>query len=260
MGWSMRGILAGAGKGMSDWATAGMAADRQAERDAAQFERQKELQTHQDSLAAAREKSSLELKDKYAEKKADQERERKALTMQLGDEDAKAKGLKPGTKDYNLFMGDFLRQSDMPDIGEKYISQADKFDDNDMKRKQIEAQLAAVGESRQGRNDAKVAAADAKRWAIEAKQIETLGTHAIRTPDPENPGKTLTIKDESGQASLLNLYQKTNGNMELISEAGAGGQALFRSDPKTYPTLGSAIDKFALEMIKKKKAEAAAKK
>src|SRR5574343_2095007 len=117
MGWSLKGILAGAGKGMADWAGREIAAEKQAERDAAQFERQKELQAHQDGLAAAREERTLELKDKFLEKKAEQERTRETETLRLGDEDAKAAGLKPGSKEYNLFMGDILRQSNFTALG-----------------------------------------------------------------------------------------------------------------------------------------------
>lgn len=256
MGWSLKGILAGAGKGMADWAGREITAEKQAERDAAQFERQKELQTHQDSLAAAREARSLELKSAHEEKKAASERERETETLHLGDEDAKAAGLKPGTKDYNLFMGDFLRQSNFTALGEKYVAQADKFDDNDLKRKQIEAQLASVAESRRGREDAKSQASDAKQFALDAKQIETLGSFTTKITDPDT-GKPVIHEDKSGQAALINLYQKSGGNMELVSEAGAGGQALFRNDPKKFPTLGSAIEFYAVEKVKAAKPKSA---
>lgn len=155
MGWSLKGILAGAGKGMADWAGREIAAEKQAERDAAQFERQKEMSRYNDELAGAREERSLELKDKFLEKKAASERERETETLRLGDEDAKAAGLKPGTKEYNLFMGDFLRQSNFTTLGEKYVAQADKFDDNDLRKRQLDIQekgnsiqAAGIAESR----------------------------------------------------------------------------------------------------------------
>ena len=256
MGWSLKGILAGAGKGMADWAGREIAAEKLAERDAAQFERQKEMSRYNDELAAAREERSLELKDKFLEKKAEQERTRETETLRLGDEDAKAAGLKPGTKEYNLFMGDFLRQSNFTALGEKYVAQADKFDDNDLKRQQIAAQLAGVAESRRGREDARTQAADAKQFALDAKQIETLGTFALRTPDPDNPGKSLTIEDKSGQAALISIYQRSaddkgRGNMELVSEAAAAGQAMFSANPKQYPNLGAAIKAYEVAQIKK---------
>ncbi len=257
MGWSLKGILAGAGKGMSDWATREMVAEKQAERDAAQFERQKEMARYNDELAAAREERSLELKDKFLEKKAEQERTRETETLRLGDEDAKAAGLKPGTKEYNLFMGDFLRQSNFTTLGEKYVAQADKFDDNDLRRRQIEGQLAAVAESRRGREDARTQAADAKQFALDAKQIETLGSFTTKITDPDT-GKPVIHEDKSGQAALINLYQKSGGNMDLVSEAGAGGQALFRSEPTKFKTLGAAIEYFAAEKVKAAKSKDAA--
>lgn len=256
MGWSLKGILAGAGKGMADWAGREIAAEKQAERDAAQFERQKEMSRYNDELAGAREERSLELKDKFLEKKAEQERTRETETLRLGDEDAKAAGLKPGSKEYNLFMGDFLRQSNFTALGEKYVAQADKFDDNDLKRQQIAAQLAGVAESRRGRDDARTQAADAKQFALDAKQIETLGTFALRKPDPDNPDKTLTIEDKSGQAALISIYQRSaddkgRGNMELVSEAASAGQAMFSANPKQYPNLGAAIKAYEVAQIKK---------
>lgn len=255
MGWSLKGILAGAGKGVADWAGREIAAEKQAERDAAQFERQKELNVQQDELLGARKERELELMDRFAEKKAAQERERETETLRLGDEDAKAAGFKPGTKEYNLFMGDFLRQSNFTTLGEKYVAQADKFDDNDLRRRQIEGQLAAVAESRRGREDAKAQQADAKQFALDAKQIETLGSFTTKITDPDT-GKPVIHEDKSGQAALINLYQKSGGNMELVSEAGAGGQALFRSEPEKFKTLGSAVEFFAAQ----KMAEAKAKK
>lgn len=257
MGWSLKGILAGAGKGMADWAGREIAAEKQAERDAAQFERQKEMSRYNDELAGAREERSLELKDKFLEKKAEQERTRETETLRLGDEDAKAAGLKPGSKEYNLFMGDFLRQSNFTALGEKYVAQADKFDDNDLKRQQIEAQLAGVTESRRGREDARTQAADAKQFALDVKQIETLGSFTTKITDPDT-GKPVIHEDKSGQAALINLYQKSNGNMGLVSEAGAGGQALFRSEPTKFKTLGAAIEFFAAEKVKAAKSKDAA--
>ena len=256
MGWSLKGILAGAGKGMADWAGREIAAEKQAERDAAQFERQKEMARYNDEVAGAREERSLELKDKFLEKKAEQERTRETETIRRGDEDAKAAGLKPRSKEYNLFMGDFLRQNNFTALGEKYVAQADRFDDNDLKRQQIAAQLAGIAESRRGREDARTQAAYAKQFALDAKQIEMLGTFALRTPDPDNPGKSLTIEDKSGQAVLLSIYQRSaddrgRGNMELVSEAAAAGQAMFSANPKQYPNLGAAIKAYEVAQIKK---------
>ena len=256
MGWSLKGILAGAGKGMADWAGREIAAEKQAERDAAQFERQKEMSRYNDELAGAREERSRALRDKFLEKKAEQERTRMSETLTIGNQDAEKLGYKPGSKEYNRFMGDFLRQSDFAQLGEKFTKEADTFEDNDLRRRQIEAQLAGVAESRRGREDAKTQANDAKQFALDAKQIETLGTFALRTPDPDNPGKSLTIEDKSGQAALISIYQRSaddkgRGNMELVSEAASAGQAMFSANPKQYPNLGAAIKAYEVAQIKK---------
>lgn len=155
MGWSLKGILAGAGKGMADWAGREIAAEKQAERDAAQFERQKEMSRYNDELAGAREERSLELRDKFLEKKAEQERTRMSETLTIGNQDAEKLGYKPGSKEYNRFMGDFLRQSDFAQLGEKFTKEADTFEDNDLRKRQVDIQekgnsiqAAGIAESR----------------------------------------------------------------------------------------------------------------
>ena len=253
MGWSLGGILAGAGKGMVDWAGREIVAEKTAEHDAAQFERQKQLAAFQDELAAGREERTAELKKKFADKSAAEKKESQASAFEAlewaATKDPDGPKLTPGTAGYYRFLGDKLDASGEPDMAKQMYANADKFEDNAREDRKTNAQMAAVSEARAARADAKADATNQKQFAMDSKQIELLGAYDFRTPDPDNPGKTLTVSDKSGQAALYNLYQASNGNMGIVTEAGAGGQALMRSDPTKYPTLGSAIDAFAKQKI-----------
>jgi len=257
MGWSLGGILAGAGKGMADWAGREIVAEKQAERDAAQFDRQKELAAFQDELAAGRAERTAELTKRYADKTAAEKKESQANAFEAlewaATKDPDGPKLKPGTADYYRFLGDKLDASGEPDMAKQMYSNADKFEDNALRNKQVNAQLAGVAESRAARADARSAAEDEKQFNRDAKQIDRLGAYTIKIPDPDNPGKTLVTEDKSGQAALYNLYQASNGNMALVTQAGAGAQALMRSNPGKYPTLGSAVDAFAQQQIEASK-------
>ena len=258
MGWSLGGILAGAAKGfgggLADWAGREIAEEKVIARELRAEERQLAAEERTNTEYDRRQARVQEL----ADKRALAEKESKAAVLGLASQAAADKGLKEGTPEFFKFVSKFADESGEIGLAEKYMARADKFEDNDLRRKQIEAQLSAVAESRRGRADAKVDAAEARKYQQDSKIIETLGTLSFREADPDNPGKTITHKDETGQAPLINLYQQSNGNMALVSEAGAGGQALQRSDPKKYPKLGMAIDayvtaKFAAEKAKAQK-------
>jgi len=167
MGWSLGGILAGAGKGMADWAGREIVAEKQAERDAAQFERQKELATFQDELQAGREERSMELKKKFADKMEMEKKDSQATVMQLGAEEAAAKGLKEGTPDFYKFMSKYAYDSGEKDIAKEYMGYADKFEDNRLKEKQVNASLAGVAESRAARADAKASESSLRKEQFE---------------------------------------------------------------------------------------------
>lgn len=263
MGWSMSGILAGAaqgfGKGIADWAGREIADEKKIGEEARLVERQKEMARYNDELAGARDVARAELTEKIKERVEMRDKESKATVLGLAGEEAAKAGLKEGTPEFFKFVSKFADDSGEVGLGEKYMGRADKFEDNALRRKQIEAQLSSVAESRRGRDDAKVQAQEARKYQQDSKIIETLGTLSFREPDPDNPGKSLTHKDETGQAALISLYQQTNGNMQVVSEAGAGGQALQRSDPKKYPKLGMAIDAYSKMQIEKRRAEAAKK-
>ena len=259
MGWSMSGILAGAaqgfGKGIADWAGREIADEKKIGEEARLVERQKEMARYNDEIAGNRDVSRAELAQKMADKSEVGKRESMAANMKLAGEEAAKAGLKEGTPEFFKFVSKFADDSGEVGLGEKYMGRADKFEDNALRRKQIEAQLSSVAESRRGRDDAKVQAQEARKYQQDSKIIETLGTLSFSEPDPDT-GKSRTYKDDTGQAALISLYQQTNGNMQLVSEAGAGGQALQRSDPKKYPKLGMAIDAYSKMQIEKRRAEA----
>ena len=253
MGWSMNGILAGAlgglGKGMSDWAGREITDEKKIAEEGRLVERQKEMARFNDEIAGNRDVSRAELAEKMRLRAEMQEKDSKATMLGLAGEEAAKKGLKEGTPEFFKFVSKFAADSGELGVAKEYMAQADKFEDNDLRRKQIEGQLASVAESRRGREDEKDEAANARKYQQDSKIIETLGTLSFTVSDPDNPGKTLTQRDDTGQAALISLYQRSNGNMQLVSEAGAGGQALQRSDPKKYPKLGMAIDAYAAKKI-----------
>jgi hypothetical protein len=262
MGWSLGGILAGAGKGMADWAGREIVAEKQAEAATAQFERQKELALMQDELAGKREERSLELKDKFANKAAMAKKESQASAFESLDwaatTDPDGPKLKARSPEYYRFMGEKLDASGEPELAKQMFANADKFDDNSREDRKLAAQLAAIGESRNARTSAAEMAAAEKRYAIEAKQIESLGTFRTKATDPDT-GKPVVHEESSGTASLLNIYQKTNGNMDIVAESAAGGRSLMESNPKKYPNLGSAITIYYDGKIAERKAAAAKK-
>jgi len=246
MGWSLKGILAGAGKGMADWAGREIVAEKQAERDAAQFARQKELATFQDEIAAGREARTLELKDKYVEKKAGEERERMSETLALGNKDAEELGYKPGSKEYNRFMGDFLRQSDFAQLGDKFTKEADTFEDNDLKRKQMETTLTAAAMRRSG-GDGDDSRAEERSEKSRNAWFKQIGTYSVITPDPDNPGKQKRVTDTTQIPVLDQIYGRASSNKELrgqakefVQAAAVNGQALYKANPSKYADVGHA--------------------
>jgi hypothetical protein len=190
MGWSMRGILAGAGKGMSDWATAGMAADRQAERDAAQFERQKELQTHQDSLAGEREKRVAELKQTQITKEEERKQAKIGTAMTEASAAAEAAGKKPGSADYNKFMAEDLQKKGLFEMGDKYMGYAHKDVDDQRMQEHIRAQLGATAESRNARLDQNLREEDRHSMnRADTMLVKILDNYKITNPD--DPSKQM---------------------------------------------------------------------
>ncbi len=171
MGWSLGGILAGAGKGMADWAGREIVAEKQAERDAEQFARQKELATFQDELAAGRAERTAELTKRYADKTAAEKKETQSSAFEAlewaATKDPEGPKLKPGTAEYYRFLGDKLDASGEPDMAKQMYSNADKFEDNALRSRQIDAQLSGVAESRNARIDAKKEAGDLRREQFE---------------------------------------------------------------------------------------------
>lgn len=256
MGWSLGGILAGAAKGfgggLADWAGREIAEEKVIARELRAEERQLAAEERTNTEYDRRQERVQELANKLEMRNKDS----RATVLGLAGEEAKAAGLKEGTPEFFKFVSKFADDSGETELGKEYMGRADKFEDNDLRRKQIEAQLSAVAESRRGRADAKEEATNARKYQQDSKIIETLGTLSFREADPDNPGKTITHKDETGQAPLINLYQQSNGNMALVSEAGAGGQALQRSDPKKYPKLGMAIDAYVTTKLAAEKAKA----
>lgn len=227
MGWSLGGILAGAGKGMADWAGREIVAEKQAERDAAQFERQKELAAFQDELAAGRAERTAELTKRYADKTAAEKKESQAAAMESLDwaatKDPDGPKLKPGTAPYYRFLGDKLDASGETDLAKQMYANADKFEDNDIRREQNRALAARAG----GGSSAKQDEVDRKRELDIQKTIDAAGTFK-RTF--KSDGETKTDIDSSGADNLKLFYAQT-GDINDVHQAAGLAKTMVSKDP-----------------------------
>jgi hypothetical protein len=156
---------------MADWAGREIVAEKQAEAATAQFERQKELALMQDELAGKREERSAELKEKFASKAEASKKESRAAAFESLDwaatRDPDGPKLKAGTPDYYRFMGEKLDASGEADLAKQMFANADKFDDNDIKRKQIDAQLSNAAATRFAASEGRAATNDLRRSEFE---------------------------------------------------------------------------------------------
>lgn len=228
MGWSLGGILAGAGKGMADWAGREIVAEKQAERDAEQFARQKELATFQDELAAGRAERTAELTKRYADKTATEKKDTQASAFEAlewaATKDPEGPKLKPGTAEYYRFLGDKLDASGEPDMAKQMYSNADKFEDNAIRREQNRVLAArAAG----GGSSAKQDEVDRKRELDIQKAIEGSGTFK-RTSKVD--GETKTDIDSSGGDNLKLFYAQT-GSLEDVHQAAGLAKSMVSKDP-----------------------------
>jgi len=145
MGWSLKGILQGAAAGAADWAVRGQAADLQAERDAAQFERSKELARYNDELGGARTASTLKLKQEIDDRAALREAESIADNSTLAGKYAAEKGAKPGSKEWHVRRAEFLNDSGRTAMAKDENTLAEKYDDNEIRREQNAAANRLAG-------------------------------------------------------------------------------------------------------------------
>lgn len=230
MGWSLKGILQGAAAGAADWAVRGQAADLQAERDAAQFERSKEMARYNDELGGARSERMAELQQKFKDKAEMGTKESQSSVMELAKDEAVAKGLKAGSGEFNKFMADFAYRSGETGLGDKFMSYANVEADNARADRATNASLAATAEARRGREQSREDAKDAALEKRNFEQIARIGNRTVVVPDEENPGKMKKVQDSTGTAALLDIYNATS-NMGIVSEVAARAEDLIEKNP-----------------------------
>jgi len=254
MGWSLGGILAGAGKGMADWAGREIVAEKQAERDAEQFARQKELAVFQDELAAGRAERTAELTKRYADKAEMEKKESSASAFEAlnwsATSDPDGPKLKPGSPEYYRYMGDKLDESGMPDMAKQMHANANTFEDNAIKREQVAASRAATSESRAARADAKMSEAERRELErVDRGFASVLGKYQVKdedsgkmVPDPTAYTAATSLRDrkynflidQNPKMDRAEAYRKaTEYTVDVVSSI---------SDPE-FKTLGSTGEK-----------------
>lgn len=247
MGWSLKGLLGASlsavGSTAQDWARKGMEADRLAERDAAQFERQKEMARYNDELAGARKERELELTAAHEEKKSTKERARIAEAVKTIDEAAEANKLKKNTPEYFSFAaGEALRSGDAG-LTKHFSDQWDKLRDDVWKEKEAQlrreataAQNAATAATREADRNARQAEADRKKYELDKLIIEKSVPQTFITDDT---GKAHRVPDAGAFASSMKIYNQ-KGNLNHTLDAIREGVEAAKADPKL--DLGVAIE------------------
>jgi hypothetical protein len=235
MGWSLAGILGAAAKAVGDtgqeWARRGIIEEEKIRSEERAMERQKELANYQDEILAAREAR----RDELAEKKLAKERESLAENNQIIEREAADRNIKPGTQEFFKFGAQFALDSGRPDLAKHYSDQWDKLRDDDLKREQAAAMRARGGGGGGGGgrgDDLKEAAAISKQRELDMKRIERLGTFNTLVEDPNNPGKTKVIPDDSGVDVLMSIYDKTGGSMSAVTDSAAAARREIKKNPK----------------------------